>query len=295
MTNYIVTLHARNNIEYEPHPDVSITLDDTLMIEIKDQKEVHLDVRLYEPLPVIYHVGCGSQLTLVETRMFACVDAWKHQVHLKQDAHMKVAYINESSFKEAASYSDECHMDKDSEMLASYLEIDNTNMQGNYIYHLEGTGASAKIRLAAISSEQRKKAYQVTLHHHQPNTYGTMENYGVVASGATLTFDGVGKIEKGMHQSESHQTSRIIVFDKDCHGKCNPYLFIDDYDVKASHAASVGAMNEDHLYYLQSRGLTKKQSMHLITMGYILPAIQVIEDEQIKQALLEALNRKVDA
>ena len=40
-------------------------------------------------------------------------------------------------------------------------------------------------------------------------------------------------------------------------------------------------MNEEHLYYLQSRGLTKKQAMHLITLGYLLPAISVIKDEAL--------------
>ena len=92
-----------------------------------------------------------------------------------------------------------------------------------------------------------------------------MDNYGVTKDHSELVFDGVGKIDKGMSQSSSHQTSKIIVFDPTCKAKANPYLYIDEYDVKASHAAGVGKMDEDHLFYLESRGLSKNAAMKLIT------------------------------
>ena len=76
-----------------------------------------------------------------------------------------------------------------------------------------------------------RKHYEVILNHHALHTYGLMENYGVTRDRSCLLFDGVGRIDQGMHQSESHQTSRIIVFEPQCTAKANPYLYIDDYDV----------------------------------------------------------------
>lgn len=295
MVNQIISVYAPDDVRYEPCPEVTLHTQGPLVIEVQKGQTVHLEVNMHYPLDVTYQVQSLASLTVVETRQFKEAKSLNHAVVLAEGAKMKVAYINDSNFTETMEIQDECHLGRDSEMIASYLEMDTTCMNAHYTYHLNGQGASAKVHLAAISSDGMKKAYQVSLNHHEKNTYGTMENYGVTNNGATLTFDGIGRIDKGMHQSESHQTSRIIVFDEQCHAKCNPYLYIDDFDVKASHAASVGAINEDHLYYLQSRGLSKKQAMHLITMGYLLPAIDVIEDEQIKQALLEALNRKVDA
>lgn len=95
----------------------------------------------------------------------------------------------------------------------------------------------------------------MTLEHLAPHTYGDMDNYGIVKSKASLIIDGVGRIYKGMSGSDTHQTNKIIVFDEGCKAQANPYLYIDEYDVKASHGASVGKIDEDHLYYLMSRGL----------------------------------------
>ena len=55
-----------------------------------------------------------------------------------------------------------------------------------------------------------------------------------------IIIDGVGRIYKGMSGSDTHQTNKIIVFDEGCKAQANPYLYIDEYDVKASHGASVG-------------------------------------------------------
>ena len=176
---------------------------------------------------------------------------------------------------------EENNVQKDAHVEISYGEVADGDMDGTYTYQLNEEGADVHLHVAAISRNKDRKHFEVTLNHHAPHTYGLMENYGVTRHTSRLTFDGVGRIEKGMHDSNSHQTSRIMVFEPGCIARANPYLFIDDYDVKASHAASVGAMNEEHLYYLQSRGLTKKQAMHLITLGYLLPAINVLKEINI--------------
>ncbi|NLC64279.1 MAG: hypothetical protein GX753_01250 [Erysipelothrix sp.] len=74
-----------------------------------------------------------------------------------------------------------------------------------------------------------------------------------------------------------------------------PKLLIDENDVAASHAASVGRPNEEHIYYLQSRGLSKKDAMRLLLKGYLLPITEGIQDLKIKEALIEEIEMKVDA
>ena len=118
-----------------------------------------------------------------------------------------------------------------------------------------------------------------------------MDNYGVVKDEGKLVIDGIGTITKGQHGSASHQTNKIMVFDAKCVASANPYLYIDEYDVKASHAAGVGKMDEEHLYYLQSRGLSKKQAMHLITYGYLKPVIEVVDNEMLKERFEKALSK----
>ena len=131
-----------------------------------------------------------------------------------------------------------------------------------------------------------------SLTHFAPHTTGIMDNYGVVKDASNLVIDGIGTIKQGNHQSSSHQTNKIIVFDEKCNAKANPYLYIDEYDVKASHGASVGKIDEDHLYYLQSRGLSKKDAMHLVTYGYFIPVMEFIDNADLREMFNETIKRK---
>ena len=165
----------------------------------------------------------------------------------------------------------------------AYVELTDYTTLSKIKYRLLEEEASAKLRLASLSKEKENKHYEMTLEHLAPHTYGDMDNYGIVKSKASLIIDGVGRIYKGMSGSDTHQTNKIIVFDEGCKAQANPYLYIDEYDVKASHGASVGKIDEDHLYYLMSRGLSKQDAMHLVTYGYFLPVLEFISVESLKE------------
>lgn len=252
-----------------------------LEITFKKGASIYVELNLTFPIDIHYTFEPFSTVKLIEIRQFERGGEMKHQMDVLASSQVTAAFLNEGDHEGELRISEVSHVYRDANLEVSYGELGDGKTMANYTYELDEPGASTHLHLAAISRHEDHKHFQVTLNHHAPHTYGMMENYGVTRHTSMLTFDGVGRIDKGMHQSESHQTSRIIVFEPTCVARANPYLYIDDYDVKASHAASVGAMNEEHLYYLQSRGLTKKQAMHLITLGYLLPAISVIKDEAL--------------
>ena len=72
-----------------------------------------------------------------------------------------------------------------------------------------------------------------------------------------------------------------------------PLLLISENQVKASHALSIGQPNEEQLYYLQSRGLTKQQALGLLSVGYFLPIIQMVPDQDQQIELQKEMEQKV--
>lgn len=70
---------------------------------------------------------------------------------------------------------------------------------------------------------------------------------------ATSIFNGIGKIEHGASKSNAQQSSRVLMLDEKARGDANPILLIDEDDVMAGHAASVGRVDPYQLYYLMSR------------------------------------------
>ena len=67
-------------------------------------------------------------------------------------------------------------------------------------------------------------------------------------------------------------------------GDANPILLIDEDDVKAGHAASVGQVNAEQVYYLMSRGISKQEAERLIIHGFLAPVVSEIPIEGVKGA-----------
>jgi len=169
-----------------------------------------------------------------------------------------------------------------------------SNIKYKLVFDLNGVNARALHSIAAISLEKQVKDYDVTINNNAKSTYAELNNFGVVKDEATLVFNGVGYMKKGAKQSVAHQASRIITFDPKVIAKANPFLIIDEADVlEASHAAAVGKMDEEQLFYLRSRGLNKDEASKLITYGYLKPILSTISDETLKEKLENLIEEKV--
>jgi Fe-S cluster assembly scaffold protein SufB len=170
---------------------------------------------------------------------------------------------------------------------------DFTSGKGRVIVSFEMLGRDSTLewRTAALASGQDRKFYSVNFTHKNFNTYANMTNFGVTEGNSTLQFTGTGHIINGAKFSKTHQSAKIMVFDEKCFGRADPVLKIDENEVEASHAATVGRVNEDHLYYLQSRGLNKMEAKRLITLGYLQPIIAYFTDISIQETLSKQIEQ----
>ena len=76
-------------------------------------------------------------------------------------------------------------------------------------------------------------------------------------------------------------------------GDANPILLIDDNDVSAGHAASVGRVNEEQLYYLMSRGLPKKLAERLVIRGFLGPVLTSVPSISVRKRLSDMIEEKL--
>lgn len=145
--------------------------------------------------------------------------------------------------------------------------------------NLNKENASAEWHLASLSSNVDDKEIAVNIYHNSPLTYGRIDNYGVCKEQSKLVFSGISHIEKGCHKSASHQNAKIVVFDDNCKAIAKPILKIDENDIEASHAAVVGKVSDEHMFYLTSRGLSREEAKLLITLGYLKPILAGFDAE----------------
>lgn len=149
-------------------------------------------------------------------------------------------------------------------------------------------GAYFSWRLSSVCFKG-KKEFAISAFHEGEASLAFVSNYGLAKGDGKLIFSGVSKIENGAKRSKTRQEAKIVILDKGADGRCSPVLKIDENDVEASHGASVGRLNDDHLFYLLSRGLDEATGRRLILEGYLRPALSYFDDEGLKQRISEAI------
>ena len=129
------------------------------------------------------------------------------------------------------------------------------------------------------------------MNHNQHR--GHILQHGVILAKSSLIFNGIGHIIHGAKGADAQQESRVLMLSTKARGDANPILLIDDNDVSAGHAASVGRVNEEQLYYLMSRGLPKKLAERLVIRGFLGPSLTAVPSISVRKRLSDMIEEKL--
>ena len=100
-------------------------------------------------------------------------------------------------------------------------------------------------------------------------------------------------MRKAQQAANGQQTEKVLMLSPKARGDANPILLIDEDDVKAGHAASVGQVNPEQVYYLMSRGITKEEAERLIIYGFLAPVVSEIPIETVRRTAASLVERKL--
>lgn len=159
---------------------------------------------------------------------------------------------------------------------------------------LVGEGAHAGIKIVAISSGKQIQRIDTRITNKAKHTTGHILQHGVIRERGILTFNGISHILKGSKGADSQQESRVLMLSDKSRGDANPILLIDENEVVAGHAASVGHVDPEEMYYLMSRGLHKSEAERLVILGFLSYVLTEIPVEEIRQELIEVIERKLN-
>lgn len=157
--------------------------------------------------------------------------------------------------------------------------------------YLDDEESSLDIKSIIMMKDDSDKEL-IEAYHNAKNTQSKIENY-ITSNKAKVDVDVIGKIKKGMSNSNCVQKSRGIILSNDAKIKVMPVLLIDEFDVSANHGAAIGKLNDEDLYYLMSRGISKKDAEMLIVKGFLSPILSSLSNEELKDEILKLQDMKV--
>ncbi len=155
---------------------------------------------------------------------------------------------------------------------------------------LEKEGLSAEL-LAVFSLKNRDTVSLATKSVHKaPHTKCMVNVKGALFDSSMSEYIGKIIIEKPAQQTVSFLEDNILSIGNSTRNHSQPILEIEADDVKASHGATTGRIDEEQIYYLMSRGLSRDEAEKAVISGFFESVLVQIKDEKIREKAREALN-----
>lgn len=155
--------------------------------------------------------------------------------------------------------------------------------------YLEGDGSSSEMVGLYFGEGSQTLDYRLVINHIGKNTTSDVFLKGAVEDDAESVFTGLLRIEKEAEKTSTFETNRNLVLSENAKAHSVPNLEILCNDVICGHGSSVGPLEGDHLYYLQSRGLTRQRAERLLIRGFF----QEVIDRLPIQGIEEPISREV--
>ncbi len=154
---------------------------------------------------------------------------------------------------------------------------------------LAGEGAECTLEGAYLTRDGEHVDHHTFIDHAQAHGTSRESYRGVLDGKSRAVFDGSIVVRRDAQKTNAHQENRNLLLSDDAVVNTKPHLEIDADDVKCSHGATVGSLDEDQLFYLRARGIDADTARAVLTFAFLRSVVDRIPEEAVRQRLADAL------
>ncbi|GIN11917.1 FeS cluster assembly protein SufD [Shouchella clausii] len=184
------------------------------------------------------------------------------------------------------------HVERDGRIDWALGQMNDGDTVAENITYLVGDGSYADAKLVSVGTGEQKQNFTTLIKHYGKHSEGYILKHGVMTERALGIFNGISKIEKAATKAHGEQTERILMLGERARGDANPILLIDEDDVTAGHAASVGRIDPLQMFYLMSRGISRTEAERLVIHGFLEPVVTQLPVESVRKQMKTVIERK---
>ena len=151
--------------------------------------------------------------------------------------------------------------------------------------HLVGEGAEANIYGAYVCGGDEKVKIAVDMHHDVPHCNSRQLFKGIAGGRSRVDFYGKIIVAQDAQRTEAYQENHNILLSDEAKVDTKPQLEIYADDVKCSHGATIGRLNEEEQFYMRSRGISLEDAKVLQMISFIAPVLESIQDEAQRESV----------
>ncbi|WP_338971425.1 SufD family Fe-S cluster assembly protein [Spiroplasma endosymbiont of Panorpa germanica] len=184
--------------------------------------------------------------------------------------------LNQNKISTAKKLEIVFNLAENSKLVLRYANLSNENIDENILINLNGPNSSVDYYSATIAFDNLEKHSFINPIHLARNTTSDISSYTIIKDKALGFVKCASDIRNGSTNSEAHQELRLLILDKTARAHSDPILLIDENDIVASHANAIGMLDQEQIFYLNSRGLNDLQAKELLIMGFFKPILELI-------------------
>ncbi len=208
-------------------------------------------------------------------------------------SHIEFSSLDELSQDTTLYFNRRAKIEKDAHVEWAIAFMNDCNTLGDLDSELVGEGSFADSKAIAVTTGDQRVGINNRVTNRGPHSTGLINQRGVLLENSRLIFNGIGQIVHGAHGSKADQQNRVLMMSDEAHGDANPLLLIDENDVIAAHAASVGPVDKVQMNYLMSRGIPYDQAQRLVIRGFLGAVLDAIPNKDVRRKMINILERKL--
>lgn len=185
------------------------------------------------------------------------------------------------------------NIEKNAELKMTVLTLHGGIISNEYRISLNGIGASADLSGLYLVDGRQKVTNNLTVNHKVPECYSRELFKGILDNNAVAEFTGLIHVFPDAQHTEAYQECHSLLLSREARAYTQPQLEIYADDVKCSHGATNGRLNEDELFYMRSRGIPLKEASVLQQSAFAWSVLENISSEELRERMSSLVDKRL--
>jgi Fe-S cluster assembly protein SufD len=246
---------------------------------------------------VLIVMGASSQASVVES--YVGLGAREYftntvtEVMVGENAtlhHYKNERENSRSYHVGALY---LRGARDANVACHSISLGGSLVRNDVIAVLDGEGATCTLNGLYLSDGTRLVDNHTTIDHARPHCASREVYKGILADQARAVFNGKIIVRPDAQKTDAKQTNKALLLSEDAQINTKPQLEIFANDVKCTHGAAIGQMDDEAIFYLRARGIGDREARHLLVRAFASDVLNQMPLESLRTQIDEELMRRL--
>jgi Fe-S cluster assembly protein SufD len=246
---------------------------------------------------LVISVGAQAECTVIERLSSGDVASLvlpMTEIRLAQGARLRYITVQELGASARQIAMTVCETAADATLSTMAVALGGSYARLRNDARIIGRGAHNELLAVYFGEGHQMHDFRTTQDHIAPKSTSELVFKGAVKDSSRSVYSGLIRIGEDARGTVANQTNRNLLLSPDAGAESVPNLEIENNDVKCSHASAVGPIDEDHRYYLESRGVPSDVAERLIVLGFFAELLERIPDVALRAELSASVTAKFD-